>query len=83
MLGPMSLFLTLTLLPWHSMAAPRWQVLLFLCTASPALVPLSLCSNEGLCWLMLASHSEDQLFRPPLHAFADNDGLRRGSWLTT
>ena len=58
-LGPMSLFLTITLLPWHSMAAPRWQMLLFPCTASSALVPLSLCSNEGLCWLMLASHSED------------------------
>ena len=40
-LGPMSLFLTLTLLPWHSTAAPRWQVLLFP-SASSALVPLSL-----------------------------------------
>ena len=28
-LWPLSLFLTLTLLPWHSMAAPRWQLLLF------------------------------------------------------
>ena len=49
-LGPMSLFLTLVLLPWHSMAAPRWQVLLCPCTASSALVPLSLFSNEGSCW---------------------------------
>ena len=53
------LALDITLLPWHSMAVPRWQVLLFPCTASSALVPLSLCLNDGLWWLMLTSHSED------------------------
>ena len=33
------------------------------------------CSNEGLCWFMLASHFEDYHFRPPLPPFADNGGL--------
>ena len=74
-LGPTSLFLTLMLLPWHSIAAPRTQMLRCPCTTSSASVPLSLCSNEGSCLLMLTLHFADQLFRPPLHTFADNDGL--------
>ena len=65
-LGPTSLSLALMLLPCYSMAAPRWQALLVPHTASSALVPLSLCSNEGFCWLMLALHFEDYVLRPPL-----------------
>ena len=44
-LGLRSLFLTLTLLPWYSMTAPRWQVLLFPCMASSALRDCA-----GWCW---------------------------------